>query len=57
MLRRSALPYRLDRRPGTIVRRIKIDLPRPRDLKLRLGSEFQAIVAEIKELFMSYGVI
>jgi len=39
------------------VRRIKIDLLRPRDLKLRLGSEFQAIVAEIKELFMSYGVI
>jgi NitT/TauT family transport system ATP-binding protein len=44
-------------RPGTIVRRRKIDLPRPRDLKLRLGSEFLAIVAEIKELFMSYGVI
>jgi NitT/TauT family transport system ATP-binding protein len=44
-------------RPGTIVRRIKIDLPRPRDLKLRLGPDFQAIVAEIKELFMSYGVI
>jgi NitT/TauT family transport system ATP-binding protein len=44
-------------RPGTIVRRIKIDLARPRDLKLRLGPEFQAIVAEIKELFMSYGVI
>ena len=44
-------------RPGTIVRRQKIALPRPRDLKLRLGPEFQAIVAEIKEIFMSYGVI
>ena len=44
-------------RPGRIVRRLSIDLPRPRDLRLRLGPEFQRIVAEIKEIFMGYGVI
>lgn len=44
-------------RPGTVVRRRRIELPRPRDLKLRLAPEFLAIVAEIKEIFMTYGVI
>ena len=44
-------------RPGRIVRRIRLDLPRPRDLHLRQGAEFQRIVAEIKEIFLSYGLI
>ena len=44
-------------RPGRIVRRVKLDLPRPRDLDLRQSPEFQGIVAEIKEIFLSYGLI
>ncbi len=44
-------------RPGKIVKRLKIDLPRPRDLSLRQKPEFLAIVAEIKQIFMNYGVI
>jgi NitT/TauT family transport system ATP-binding protein len=44
-------------RPGRIVRHIKLDLPRPRDLHLRLSARFHQIVAEIKEIFLSYGVI
>ncbi|HZT20215.1 MAG TPA: ABC transporter ATP-binding protein [Dongiaceae bacterium] len=44
-------------RPGRVVRHIKLDLPRPRDLRLRLSPEFQAVVAEIKEIFLSYGLI
>jgi NitT/TauT family transport system ATP-binding protein len=44
-------------RPGRIVKRMKVDLPRPRDLHLRQGAAFQGMVAEIKEIFMSYGVI
>ena len=44
-------------RPGRIVRRVKLDLPRPRDLHLRKSPELQGIVAEIKEIFLSYGLI
>ena len=44
-------------RPGRIVRRVKLDLPRPRDLHLRQSPEFQGVVAEIKEIFLSYGLI
>ena len=44
-------------RPGRIVRRIKLDLPRPRDLHLRQSAAFHGIVAEIKEIFLSYGLI
>jgi NitT/TauT family transport system ATP-binding protein len=44
-------------RPGRIVRHLKLDLPRPRDLHLRLSPRFQQIVAEIKEIFLSYGLI
>jgi NitT/TauT family transport system ATP-binding protein len=44
-------------RPGRIVRAIEIDLPRPRSLGLRQGAAFQALVGEIKEIFMGYGVI
>jgi NitT/TauT family transport system ATP-binding protein len=44
-------------RPGRIVRRVKLALPRPRDLHLRQSAAFQAVVAEIKEIFLSYGLI
>jgi NitT/TauT family transport system ATP-binding protein len=44
-------------RPGTIVRRVAVDLPRPRTLELRQGADFQHLVGEIKQIFMGYGVI
>jgi NitT/TauT family transport system ATP-binding protein len=44
-------------RPGIIVRRVAVDLPRPRTLELRQGAEFQRLVGEIKQIFMGYGVI
>jgi len=44
-------------RPGRIVRRVRLDMPRPRDLHLRQSAEFQGIVAEIKEIFLGYGLI
>ena len=44
-------------RPGTIVRRVAVDLPRPRTLELRQGADFQRLVGEIKQIFMGYGVI
>ncbi|MFO1039573.1 MAG: ABC transporter ATP-binding protein [Geminicoccaceae bacterium] len=44
-------------RPGRIVRDIRIDLPRPRDLETCEAPEFYGHVAEIKRIFASYGVI
>jgi len=44
-------------RPGKIVRRVAIGLPRPRTLELRQGAEFQRLVGEIKQIFLGYGVI
>jgi NitT/TauT family transport system ATP-binding protein len=44
-------------RPGKIVRRVAIDLPRPRTLELRQSAAFQALVGEIKQIFLGYGVI
>jgi len=44
-------------RPGKIVRRVAVDLPRPRTLELRQGADFQRLVGEIKQIFMGYGVI
>jgi NitT/TauT family transport system ATP-binding protein len=44
-------------RPGRVVRHVRVELPRPRDLRLRQGEAFQRIVAEIKEIFMGYGVL
>jgi len=43
--------------PGRIVRRIPIDLARPRDFALRQRPEFVEQVAEIKQIFRGYGVI
>jgi NitT/TauT family transport system ATP-binding protein len=44
-------------RPGTIVREIGIDLPRPRTLEVCETPQFHAHVAEIRRIFFSYGVI
>jgi NitT/TauT family transport system ATP-binding protein len=44
-------------RPGKIVHRVPVALPRPRPLALRQGTEFQRLVGDIKEIFLSYGVI
>ena len=44
-------------RPGTLVERIAVELPRPRTLEIRQGPEFQNLVGDIKRIFTSYGVI
>lgn len=44
-------------RPGRIVRRVPIDLPRPRDFAMRQRFEFLELVTDIKETFRGYGVI
>ena len=44
-------------RPGRIVREIRVDLPRPRDLSVCETPEFYGHVAEIKRIFTSYGVL
>ncbi len=44
-------------RPGTIVREIRIELPRPRTLEVCETPEFHAHVAEIRRIFFGYGVI
>lgn len=44
-------------RPGAIDREIKIDLPYPRDLKLKRSAKFMEYVNSIEEVFHEYGVI
>jgi len=44
-------------RPGTIVRDLAIDLPRPRTLEVCETPEFHAHVTEIRRIFFGYGVI
>ena len=44
-------------RPGRIVREIRVDLPRPRDLAVCGTAAFHGHVAAIKRLFSSYGVL
>jgi NitT/TauT family transport system ATP-binding protein len=44
-------------RPGTIIRRIRIDIPRPRPLSIRETPEFGQYVSEIRALFESMGLI
>ena len=44
-------------RPGTIGRVIDVDLPWPRDLKIKQSRAFQSHVGEIQEMFRGYGVI
>jgi NitT/TauT family transport system ATP-binding protein len=44
-------------RPGLIVRRLAVDLPRPRDMAVRQTPAFHALVDEIKQIFFGYGVL
>jgi NitT/TauT family transport system ATP-binding protein len=44
-------------RPGTIVREIRVELPRPRTLEVCETPDFHAHVAEIRRIFFGYGVI
>ena len=44
-------------RPGKIDREIKIDLPYPRDLKIKRSAKFTEYVNSIQEVFHKYGVI
>jgi NitT/TauT family transport system ATP-binding protein len=44
-------------RPGKIDREIKIDLPYPRDLKVKRSPKFTEYVNSIQEVFHKYGVI
>lgn len=44
-------------RPGLIERIIDIDLPRPRNMSVREGPEFQRYVHELTEIFMGFGVL
>jgi NitT/TauT family transport system ATP-binding protein len=49
--------YVISPRPGRIVRLVSVGLERPRDLRVRQGMAFQTIVAEIKEIFLGYGLL
>ena len=44
-------------RPGLIVRRLAVDLPRPRDMEVRQTAAYHRLVDEIKQIFFGYGVI
>jgi NitT/TauT family transport system ATP-binding protein len=44
-------------RPGMVDRTIDIDLPRPRDFSVLKSPQFARHEAEIKEVFMGYGVV
>lgn len=42
-------------RPGSIVREIKVDLPRPRDMKVTTSTEFSAYKEEVRSILMDKG--
>jgi NitT/TauT family transport system ATP-binding protein len=44
-------------RPGRVVREIAIELPRPRTLEICETPQFHAHVAEIRRIFLGYGVL
>jgi NitT/TauT family transport system ATP-binding protein len=44
-------------RPGTIVRRVAVDLPRPRNFELSRAPPSKQLVTEIKQMFVGFGVI
>jgi NitT/TauT family transport system ATP-binding protein len=44
-------------RPGRVVRVLEIDLPRPRSLSTRIDMRFGQLVADIRQIFHSMGVI
>jgi len=44
-------------RPGTVARHIPVGLPRPRSHEVRQSPAFIDLVAEIRAIFMNYGVL
>lgn len=44
-------------RPGVIVRRFEVDLPRPRTMEVRQSATYHRLVDEIKRIFFGYGVL
>jgi NitT/TauT family transport system ATP-binding protein len=44
-------------RPGVIVRRFEVDLPRPRTMEVRQSATYHQLVDEIKDIFFNYGVL
>ena len=44
-------------RPGVIVRRFEVDLPRPRTMEVRQSATYHRLVDEIKDIFFNYGVL
>jgi NitT/TauT family transport system ATP-binding protein len=44
-------------RPGRIAADLRIDLPRPRKLAVREGTQFGTYVAKIRETFQSFGLL
>ncbi len=44
-------------RPGQIVRRLAVPLPRPRTVAVRESAEFHRLVDEVRHIFRGYGVI
>jgi NitT/TauT family transport system ATP-binding protein len=44
-------------RPGMIVRRFEVGLPRPRTMEVRRSAVYHRLVDEIKEIFFGYGVL
>jgi NitT/TauT family transport system ATP-binding protein len=44
-------------RPGVIVRRFEVDLPRPRSMEVRQSATYHRLVDEIRTIFFGYGVI
>jgi NitT/TauT family transport system ATP-binding protein len=47
----------MSRNPGHALRVLDVDLPRPRHLSVRETPEFAAYVREIREIFMSLGIL
>jgi NitT/TauT family transport system ATP-binding protein len=47
----------MSRSPGRVVRVIPVDLPRPRPLSVRETPAFGAHVAEIRQIFESFGML
>jgi NitT/TauT family transport system ATP-binding protein len=47
----------MSRAPGTVVDVIDIDLPRPRKLTVRETPEFSRLMARLRDIFMSLGIL
>ena len=42
--------YVMSNRPGRVVKKCPVDLPRPRDIEVTYGKEFQDIVYELRSM-------